>query len=216
MSDVLAVVRVEHPDLGLTETVAHDETATVRPIREAGTDPTTGRYLFAVESEDFDVLEAGLRADHTVDAFERVADAGTEAIYRLEYADEAKLFSPEITSVGGVAINWENEGTTWDVKVWMPDREALRNLWDYADANDIDIELVRVNEYSGIVDDDLGLTDPQREALLTALEMGYFEEPREADLQSVAEELSISQPAAGGRLRRAMKRLVVSTVAERE
>ena len=39
---------------------------------------------------------------------------------------------------------------------------------------------------------------PKAAALLTALDAGYFEEPREVTLREVAAELDISQPAAGG------------------
>jgi predicted DNA binding protein len=45
--------------------------------------------------------------------------------------------------------------------------------------------------------------------------MGYFEEPRTATLSDVAAELGISQPAAGGLLRRGVRRLVESRVAAR-
>ncbi|HKJ60056.1 MAG TPA: helix-turn-helix domain-containing protein, partial [Halobacteriales archaeon] len=47
-----------------------------------------------------------------------------------------------------------------------------------------------------------------------ALETGYFDEPRGATLGEVARRLDISQPAASGLLRRGLKRLVRSTVAE--
>lgn len=61
-----------------------------------------------------------------------------------------------------------------------------------------------------------GLTDNQREALLFALEAGYFEEPRDVTLGEVATGLGISQPAASGLLRRGVKRLIVSSLIDEE
>jgi len=58
------------------------------------------------------------------------------------------------------------------------------------------------------------LTRSQRETLLLALEMGYFEEPRAVTLEDVAAEHGISQPAAGGRIRRGIRRLLTATVAD--
>ena len=215
MTDIKAAVRIEHPDIVLTETVAYDRTSSVRSLSEAGTDPTSGRFFYRVESSDFRRFEDGLRKDHTVGEFERVIETGdAEAIYSFEYTDEAKIFSPIISIENGVVLDMENDGDAWIFTVWMPERANLAALWDTARRNDIDIELLRVNQYAGLDTTDAGLTDSQREALLVAFEAGYFEEPRNATLGEVAAELDISQPAAGGLLRRGIERLIVSSLTE--
>jgi len=212
MSDVTAVVRVQHPDLVLTRTVTHDQTATVKPVSEAGTDPQSGKYLYHIHSDDFGRFEAGLQIDHTIADYEQVLQTGDEAIYSFEYDEQAKLFSPVISIANGVALDMENDRTAWTMTVWMPSREQLSRLWDYATDNNIEIQLQRVNDYASPLETDTGLTNSQREALLVALETGYFEEPRDASLRDVAAELEISQPAAGGLLRRGMKRLILSSL----
>jgi predicted DNA binding protein len=215
MTDIKAVVRIEHPDVVLTETVAHDRTSNVRSVSEAGTDSTSGKFFYHVESSDFRQFEDGLRNDHTVGEFERVIETRDgKAIYSFEYTDEAKVFSPVISTANGVVLDMENDGNAWIFTVWMPERTNLADLWDTARRHDIDIELLRVNEYASLGNTDAGLTDSQREALLVALKAGYFEEPRNATLGEVATELDISQPAAGGLLRRGIKRLIVSSLTE--
>ena len=74
MTDIKAAVRIEHPDIVLTETVAHDRTSSVRSVSEAGTDPTSGKFFYRVESSDFRRFEDGLRDDHTVGEFEQVIE----------------------------------------------------------------------------------------------------------------------------------------------
>jgi predicted DNA binding protein len=213
MADIKAVVRVEHPDIVLTGAVSHDSGSTVRSVSEAGTDPTSGQFFYRVESSDLRRFEDGLHEDHTIGGFERVRETGDrKAIYSVEYSEEAVVLSPVVSTASGVILDMENEGSAWDLTVWMPERASLAQLWDYARQNGIDIELLRVNEYASLGDTDAGLTDSQREVLLVAVEMGYFEEPRHATLGEVAAELGISQPAASGLLRRAMKRLVVSSL----
>ncbi len=213
MADVKAAVRVEHPDIVLTETVTHDRSASVKSVSEAGTDPTSGKFFYHVESSDFRQFEDGLRNDHTVGEFERVIETRDgKAIYSFEYTDEAKVFSPVISTANGVVLDMENDENAWIFTVWMPERTNLADLWDNARRHDIDIELLRVNEYASLGTTDAGLTDSQREALLVAFEAGYFEEPRDATLGEVAAELDISQPAAGGLLRRGIERLIVSSL----
>ncbi len=215
MRDITAVVRVEHPDIVLTKTVAHDRSSTVESVLEAGTDPTSGRFFYRIRSSDFHRFEDGLRSDHTIGEFERVIETGDgEAIYSFEYTDEAKVVSPIVSATNGVVLEMENDGTGWILTVWTPDRKNLAPLWNYAERNGVDIELLRINEYASLGSTDAGLTDSQREALLVALEAGYFEDPRDATLSDVAAELDISQPAASGLLRRGIKRLVVSSLVD--
>jgi predicted DNA binding protein len=217
MSDIKAVVRVEHPDIVLTGTVAHDQSSTVRSVSEAGTDPTSGKFFYHIESADLRQFEDGLRNDSTVGDFERVTETGDErAIYSFEYTDEAKTLSPVISAANGVILDMENDGRAWVLTVWMSERADLAHLWDYARRNDVDIELLRVNEYASLGSTDAGLTDSQREALLLAFETGDFEEPRDVTLGEVAAELDISQPAASGLLRRGIKRLIVSSLIDDE
>ena len=213
MADIKAVVRVEHPDIVLTETVTHDRSSRVKSVSEAGTDPTSGKFFYHIESSDFSRFEDGLRKDNTIGDFERVIETrDEEAIYSFEYTDQAKILSPVISTANGVILDMENEGSAWIITVWMPERTELVHLWDYAERNGIEIDLLRVNEYASLGSTDAGLTDSQREALLVAFEAGYFEEPRDATLGDVAAELDISQPAASGLLRRGIKRLIVSSM----
>jgi predicted DNA binding protein len=213
MADIKAVVQVEHPDIVLTETVTHDRSSRVKSVSEAGTDPTSGKFFYHIESSDFSRFEDGLRKDNTIGEFERVIETrDEEAIYSFEYTDQAKILSPVISTANGVILDMENEGSAWIITVWMPERTELVHLWDYAERNRIDIDLLRVNEYASLGSTDAGLTDSQREALLVAFESGYFEEPRNATLGEVAADLDISQPAASGLLRRGIKRLIVSSM----
>lgn len=212
-SGLTAVLAVEHPDLALTETAARDRSATIHPVREAGTDAESGHHHVVVRSDSFERFDAALSADPTVADFDPVTAFDGGRLYRVAYTDRAILFSPEITRANGLALDIENDGTGWTMTVWVPDRNRLARLFAFADAHGVDIRLRRVNDYAGPVEGAVDLTAAQREALLTALEAGYFEEPREATLADVATELDITQPAAGGLLRRGIKRLLIATVA---
>lgn len=100
----------------------------------------------------------------------------------------------------------------WLQRGWFADRETLarfREFWGDAGG----FRLRRLTPDAGEAPGDDGLTDRQREALVTAHEMGYFDVPRGAELADVADELGIGASALSERLRRAQAHLVETTVA---
>jgi len=101
--------------------------------------------------------------------------------------------------------------TGWVQRGWFADRAALDRFRSYWQRNG-EFRLRRLVP-SADGDADAGLTPPQREALRTAYEMGYFEIPRTASLAEVAAKLDITASSLSERLRRAQTHLVESTVA---
>ena len=66
MSDIKAVVRIEHSDIVLTETVAHDGSATVTSVSEAGTDPQPGRVPFLTRCGGLPLSAGGVGKPATI------------------------------------------------------------------------------------------------------------------------------------------------------
>ena len=58
------------------------------------------------------------------------------------------------------------------------------------------------------------ITDKQREALELAVELGYYDDPRRADLQDLADRLGISRSAVSQRLNAAESKVVRSLVSD--
>ncbi|KDE59781.1 DNA-binding protein [Halostagnicola sp. A56] len=102
--------------------------------------------------------------------------------------------------------------TGWIQNGWFADREAFhefRRFWQ----DNASFSLRRLGRVDEPEEPGDGLTDPQREALRTAYEMGYFQIPRVASLEAVAAELEISPSSLSERLRRAQTHLIETTVA---
>lgn len=57
-----------------------------------------------------------------------------------------------------------------------------------------------------------GLTPKQRETLVTALELGYFDVPQRSTMEDVAEEVGVSQQAVSKRLRHGHSNLITSAL----
>lgn len=88
------------------------------------------------------------------------------------------------------------------------DREILKQI---VDRQDVSIKLRNISlvetEAVDMVDQLWNVTDRQEDSLRTAVEMGYFALPREADAADVAAELGISKSAFLERLRRAEREI---------
>jgi len=198
---LIAVAELSHPDLALTPTIQSTD-ADVQVVSHTATDPETGMFFFR-----------GLERDHTVAESMLVAEASATRIYRLRHTPGTKLISPTTTEMGGLMLEAESTARGWSVRMQLPDRETLGTLWEHCDREDIEFDLGHIyslDEFS--VDDRIGLTDAQRETLVTAYEAGYFEEPRGTSLQALAEDLGISPTAVGGRIRRGTSRLIERTL----
>jgi predicted DNA binding protein len=212
---LIVVARIEHPDLALVPTI-RTTTASIRVASHTATDPETGMFFFHVETTDFAAFEDALDADHTVGESLLVAEASDTRIYRLRHTSDTELISPVVIEMGGLMLETESTDRGWSVRMQFPDRETLGSLWEYCADADIDFTLENVyslDEFS-MDADGAGLTDAQRDALVTAYRLGYFEEPRDTSLQELADELDISPTAVGGRIRRGVARLVERTLVE--
>lgn len=78
---------------------------------------------------------------------------------------------------------------------------------EYEDAG-VSLTLQRLGDYEGESKPLDELTDRQREVIQTAYDLGYFEIPREASTEDVAEELGIDSSTATEHLQRAERNLM--------
>lgn len=95
----------------------------------------------------------------------------------------------------------------WNLRLLAPGREGISRAYerirDFDDGADcLSVSTIGDNRNRS------GLTDSQREALLTAFEMGYFDIPRDVTANDVADELDISHQALSERFRRAHRRII--------
>lgn len=117
---------------------------------------------------------------------------------------------PEIRAVEGEAII---------VSVLLPDRSGLREVVRRLRETGATVGIERaVRRSSGeaTVEVDAGeITAKQREAAEVAVEAGYYEAPRRADLEELADRLGVSKSAVSQRLNAVESKLVRSLIDER-
>ena len=208
-------VYVEHTDLALTHTIRSLNEIEVGVISDAGTDPEHDVYFFWVETDDFELLNATLDEDHTVDSYTPVVDSGPRRTYRVEYSDEATLITPGIVDAGGLTLESRSYLNGWQLHLEFPDHDALLALNDYANEEGIQLEILELQHRDSPVEDSPHeLTESQRAALVGAFVQGYYDDPRTVTQEELASILGISSSALSGRLRRGSARLIEAFLLE--
>lgn len=179
------------------------------------------RFVLWASGNDFEAFEAALDADPTVGAHQCLTDLGDRRLYRFTLSEEGQRASQYSTVVREDIVLLDltiKEGALLAV-ARIPSREALAAIREAYQEHGIPFHLLQLyTEETTATDDDsdrrFGATNAQREALLHALEAGYFAVPRETTLEEMADELGISTSAFSLRLRRGQENLLRGTLAQ--
>lgn len=101
------------------------------------------------------------------------------------------------------------------VSVTLPTRSVLRSLVEELRARGATVNLERIVPLSDTVGDNdqllldvQAITDKQQEAIETAVEIGYYDQPRRANLEDLSKKLGVSRSAVSQRLNAAETKLV--------
>jgi hypothetical protein len=213
-------VSFAHEDGALADTLTALPELDARVIRETSTVPSQSLYHLRLDHPDPDRLKAALAADHTIEAATPKPGLDDEEIVAVEFAADAKLMAPHVTSEGGLVVDARSASPETDPRGWyerwlLPTREAIHEVWQRARDEGFSFTLVEFHPAGRADGTHQGLealTDEQRRTLAEAYEAGYFAEPRETSLAELGEDLDLSASAVGGRLKRGMKSLIGETL----
>lgn len=157
-------------------------------------------------SADF---ETAASADPTVERARHVSDLnGSNALYELEWTDLETTLWDWFDGGDGTILQLDGQFDEWHLKMRIESRAALGAFQDHCEERGIGFELVRLYRLTEAKMGQYNVSEKQFEALLMALELGYFEIPRDATLGDLANELGISKRAASERLRRGQTNLL--------
>ena len=219
---LIADFRVRSADLPLVDVAAAvpDATLTVESMQANPTGPPA--FVVSVTGDPAGVDEAFAAADSVTD-HSLVVEDGTIRQYRCRPAGGPPDGLETLTENDSIPDRIRVTPEGWAERRWFADRDAFDAYRAFCRENDATFRLDRlldVDRATGGLDRDpdpdddstttarTGMTDAQREALVTAHELGYFDVPRRATRADVGDELGVSPPALSERLRRAQSHLV--------
>lgn len=173
------------------------------------TGDATMPYFWA-EGADFEAFECEVRADPSIEELvrlDRVDDAG---LYRAQWHHSNDDLLTCIVATQGVMLEARSQGRRWYFRLRFPTHDDLTSFYDRC--NESGIVLAVDSVYDLAESPQLGrpydLTPEQREALVLAVERGYFSVPGETTLDDLASELGISQQALSKRIRRGNEKIL--------
>lgn len=173
--------------------------------------------FFWVHNSDREEIEANLSNQETIQNITEIDNLDGRTLYALEWTiDRDELFrgiqeqNAQVLGATGTIVDWEFE-------LRFPSHEALSNFQRYCSQEQIAISVRRIyNPTKPGTGPWFGLTPRQRETLLLATEMGFYDIPRGCSTIELAERLEISDQAVTERLRRAIVTLVSNTLHEEQ
>lgn len=205
--------RVKADRLAMADALQSTPEIRIDIAQEAGTNPERPLIIFWASGGDLEAFEEALEEDPTVGDIHRYGDITDRTLYRVRLTDTVELVTyPVWVEVGAEQIEAKYYDGWWDNRYRLPNTEALEVIEEWCRDHDVPFELTGVYSQDTGEDTEAGLTAEQEEVLRAALELGYFEVPREGTLEDVADSLDISSQAASERLRRGYKQLVEQTV----
>ncbi|WP_436933530.1 helix-turn-helix domain-containing protein [Halovenus marina] len=143
-----------------------------------------------------------------------IAPAGDDSFYAYVRDDTTEalgdLFRP-ITSGGIIVIppiRYREDGTV-AFSLFGPEEELQASLDSVPDLIDVTIEAVSGLESTAVAVE-TRLTERQREAVSAAVERGYYDRPRTADVDDIASALDCAPSTAAEHLRKAESRVLSS------
>lgn len=177
-------------------------------------DPERPVLFVWVTGGDLDEFADLAPEDDTAAEVTLVEDAGDRRLYRVQVSEQTeKPMYPLDDRLEASRLAVQSSADGVEARLRFPDRESLSEFQPHIQSRGIDVTLRGVySETDPVLTDEFGLSSKQRQALVTAVELGYYDVPREAPLSAVADELGVSTQAASERLRRGVRAFVQNTM----
>lgn len=169
-----------------------------------------------VTNHDFEVFERTLTESELVERVEAVARFEDSTLYAIEWHTERATFLNGLEEAGGTILEAYGS-STFTFTVRFNDHAALTRFHRFYQGKGFPVSIRQVYTLSEGSEEDGGfdLTPAQREALVVAVENGYFAVPRRTKLEEVADELDISRQAVSELVRRGTEKVLQRALFDR-
>lgn len=212
---VIATVEVPAREFTLGAAVGSNPGIHVRVERVVPLGDTFLPYIW-VSDDSVESIEASLRSEADIDSFRVVDEVNGEALVRVDWTEDVDGLLRGIAHSDGLILRAVGGDDTWRFQLRFPDHADLTDFYRECAERGFNLDLRSVHNPGPPTDVGIGLalSDTQRETLVHALEVGYFDVPRGVNLLGLAEEAGVSDTAMSQRLRRGIRTLLEDTLVE--
>lgn len=177
--------------------------------------PTGGAVIpyFWISADDTDLLTTDLSEDIGIEQVKVIDQVEKQMFVRIDWNLDHESVLTAIVNTDITLLSGIGKEKQWTFEVRANEQQELSEFLTYCQDNDIPIELTELHAISTFKSGrEYDLTDGQQKALVMAYSRGYFDSPRDATQDDLAEELGITRQAVSSRLQRGIRRLVASTL----
>lgn len=169
--------------------------------------------FFSVSDDVRESFERSVESHPSVDNIVEVSRHDSERLYSLDWNVERDVFFQGIIELEGQLLSGSGTVETWEFEIRFLTHERLGEFQEHCSNAHIALEVGRIyNPVRPGAGMWYGVTAPQREALVRAVQGGYYSIPRGMSTKDLAEDLGISDQAVTERLRRAIETLTQNTL----
>ena len=168
-------------------------------------------YFWVHGSDDASAeeIDAAFRQPPQVSAVQSVDELDGSFLKRVTWTSEYEGVLRSIVETGVVLVSGVGTEENWTFEVRSEGRDEIAAFRADCRERGVPVEVSSLHALASVQGDrQYDLTDTQREALVLAFRSGYFDSPRGAKLEGIAEELGISRQSLASRLRRGHCRLI--------
>ncbi|ARS89318.1 helix-turn-helix domain-containing protein [Natrarchaeobaculum aegyptiacum] len=169
--------------------------------------------FFSVSDAVRESFEQNVENHPSVERIVEVTRHDDERLYSLDWNIGRDVFLQGVIELQGQLLSATGTVNTWEFEIRFPTHEALSDFQEYCSNAHIPLEVGRIyNPVRPGTGMWYGVTEPQRETLMRAVQGGYYSIPRRMSTQDLADDLGISDQAVTERLRRAIETLTENTL----
>ncbi|MFP8954892.1 helix-turn-helix domain-containing protein [Natrialbaceae archaeon A-arb3/5] len=203
---------IDQPEFPLNDIFEELPDASIELDRVVPTKDAVVPY-FWIYSENINDLSTDLSDDEGVDEFKVIDELEEQMLVRIDWNLDHESVLTAIVNTDVTLLSGLGDEENWTFEVRSSDQKKVSEFQTYCRENGVPIKLTQLHALSPLESDrEYDLTEGQRKALVLAYSRGYFDSPRDATQDDLADELDISRQAVSSRLQRGLRRLVASTL----
>lgn len=205
---LIATFRLEPNALALEQTLREFSALEIEAERIAAHSTAWTMPCLWAANADFDAVDEALRTDPTVNQIKAREEFADEKYYQVEWTDDVEARIDAYLDQEASVIHAHGTTDGWEVRFRFVTRDQFDTFRGHLSDQRFSFELLDLIEPGSPRQSTASLTPSQRDALVAALDHGYYDVPREVSARELAEELDTSHQALSELLRRGTAQLV--------
>ncbi|WP_227355411.1 helix-turn-helix domain-containing protein [Haladaptatus salinisoli] len=168
-------------------------------------------FLWATKG-DFETFREALRNDSTVKSATVAAERSGSVLYQLKWNQNFVDLINEMIDQHAAIVEADARAGSWRLKLRFTEEGEVSSFQRHFSDTGVTFEVNQLYRPDAPRQREYDLTPEQRDTLVTALDKGYFEIPRDISIEELADEFGISANAISQRIRRGSANLVRNTL----